>query len=155
MATDWTKIRTEYVHGTETMRELAARHGIKSAGLMRRAAAEGWDAARKQHSAEVSKRAAASIVETKVDELVAFNADDLKVARALRASVAAHIRASQQEGSRRIAPADLRALASAAEASQRIGRLALGAATENKTLTGPDGGPVQAITRIEIVARKA
>ena len=105
MATDWTALRVEYVHGSATMRELADKHGIKSAGLMRRAAKEGWDAERKQESAKVSKAAGTLLADTRVDELAKFNADDLKMARAIRAKAAA------------------------VDTAQKVGRLALGAET--------------------------
>lgn len=127
MATDWTKLRLEYVHGTVTMRELAEKHGIKAAGLMRRAAKEGWDAQRKQESAKVSKAAWEALGETRAEELAKFNADDLKMARAIRAK-AAQMMASAST------PSDLRALASAVDTAQKVGRLALGATTENTSV---------------------
>jgi len=145
MATDWTKLQTEYVHGTMTMRELAEQHGIKSAGVMRRAANEKWEAQRKQQSAAVSKLVTANLTESRADDLSRFNADDLNVARALRSQVAAHIRHAQA-GNGKIPPAELRALAASAEASQRIGRLALGVPTDNKSITGPGGGPIQSVS---------
>ena len=127
MATDWTKLRLEYVHGTATMRELADKHGIKAAGLMRRAAKEGWDAQRKQESAKVSKAAWEALGDTRAEELAKFNADDLKMARAIRAK-AAQMMASANT------PSDLRALASAVDTAQKVGRLALGATTENTSV---------------------
>ncbi len=141
MATDWTKLRLEYIHGSMTMRELAITHDIKSAGVMRRAAKEGWESSRKQESAKVSKVATDVLGEARVDDLVKFNEDDLKVARALRAQVASSISTAARK--QEIIPAaDLRALAAAAEASQRIGRLALGVSTTNSQLTGKDGKPL-------------
>jgi hypothetical protein len=128
MAADWTTIRTEYVHGSLTMRELASKHGIKAAGLMRRAANEGWEAERKQESAKVSKAAGDVLAVTRVDELTKFNADDLRMARAIRAKAAQMLPGA---GS----PADLAALARAVDTAQKVGRLALGASTENADVT--------------------
>ena len=128
MATDWAALKTEYVHGTATMRELAEQKGIKAAGLMRRAAKEGWDAERKQKSAQVSRAAGESLTGTRVDELAKFNADDLKMARAIRAKAA-------QMMVKANTPADLRALAGAVDTAQKVGRLALGASTENSMVT--------------------
>jgi hypothetical protein len=128
MATDWAAVKTAYIHGTDTMRELAEKHGIKAAGLMKRAAAEGWDAERKQKSAEVSKAAGALLTGSRVDELAKFSADDLKMARAIRA------KAAQMLGGANT-PADLRAIAGAVDTAQKVGRLALGASTENSTVT--------------------
>lgn len=127
MSADWGAIRTEYVHGTDTMRDLADKHGIKAAGLMRRAAKEGWDAERKQKSAEVSKAASANLTGSRVDELTKFSADDLKMARAIRAKAAQMLQSANT-------PADLRALAGAVDTAQKVGRLALGASTENSTV---------------------
>jgi hypothetical protein len=128
MAADWTTIRTEYIHGSLTMRELADKHGIKAAGLMRRAANEGWEAQRKQESAKVSKAAGDVLAVTRTDELSKFNADDLRMARAIRAKAAQMLPGA---GS----PADLAALARAVDTAQKVGRLALGASTENADVT--------------------
>lgn len=129
MSADWTTIRTAYVHGSDSMRELAEKHGIKAAGLMRRAANEGWDEERKRHSATISKAASEVITVSQVDELARFNADDLKMARAIRAK-AARMMADT------LTPQDLRAIAGAVDAAQKVGRLALGASTENKDIRG-------------------
>lgn len=128
MATDWTKLRAEYITSASTLRELADRHGIKAAGVMRRAAKEGWDAERKQESARVSKAAIDATVPDRVAELEKFNADDLKMARAIRAKAA-------QMMANTSTPSDLRALAGAVDTAQKVGRLALGASTENSTVT--------------------
>lgn len=136
MATDWVKLRTEYVTSSLTLRELAEKHGIKAAGVMRRAASskEGWDALRKHEAEKVSKLAIAASLPERVNELEKFNADDLKMARAIRAK-AAQMMASASS------PQELRALAGAVDISQRVGRLALGATTENTatTLSVPSG----------------
>lgn len=128
MATDWTALRLEYVHGTDTMRELAEKHGIKAAGVMRRAAKEGWDSERKQKSAEVSKTASAVLTESRTDDLAKFNADDLKMARAIRAKAAQMMQTATT-------PSQLQALAAAVDKAQKVGRLALGASTENSAVT--------------------
>lgn len=128
MTTDWTKLRAEFIHGTMTMRELAKTHGINSSGVMRRAANEGWDAARKQESAKVSKAANQALGDYRASELSKFNDDDLKVARAIRAKAANMINGD-------LSPKDLKALAGAFDTAQKIGRLALGAATENTSLS--------------------
>lgn len=128
MATDWTAIRLEYVHGTETMRELAERKGIKAAGLMRRAAIEGWDAERKQKSAEVSNTAGEALTTVRADELAQYNAADLDAAKAIR-DKALEMLASV--GS----PNDLKAVAGAVDTASKVARLAMGVATENSTVT--------------------
>ena len=129
MATDWASLQIEYVHGTMTMRDLADSHSIKAAGVMRRAANEKWEAKRKQESSRVSKAASAKIGDKKIDDLAEFNEADLKIAKAMRMQVAVHIR-NAQESKEVMSPADIRTLASAHEAAQRIGRLALGVSTD-------------------------
>lgn len=126
--TDWPKLKLEYVHGVMTMRQLADTHGIKAAGLMKRAASEKWDASRKQLSAQVSKVANTVLTESRATILSKFNEDDLKVARAIRAKAANML-------SNASSPQDISALARAFDTAQKIGRLALGAATENTNMT--------------------
>lgn len=131
MATDWTKLRLDYIHGNMTLRELAEQNNIKSAGVMRRAANEGWDADRKQESAKVSKVANEALSDTRASELSKFNEDDLKVARAIRGKAAAMLNTAQSAQ-------ELSALARSFDIAQKIGRLALGAATENSIVTNKE-----------------
>lgn len=128
MGANWAKLRLDYIHGNMSLRELAEQNNIKSAGVMRRAANEGWEASRKQESANVSRLATASLTDTRATELAKFNDDDLRVARAIRAKAANLL-------STVTSPQDIRALASAFDTAQKIGRLALGAATENTSVT--------------------
>jgi transposase-like protein len=137
MATDWTKLQSEFVHGHMTMRELAERHGIKASGVMRRAAIEKWDEKRKQESANVSKAVTERARESRIDELAHFNAEDLAIAKQIRKQVEQHMASAPD-----VNPNELRALAASAEAAQRIGRLALGVPTDNKSISGPGGGPL-------------
>ena len=143
MAADWTAIRLAYVNGGLSMRQLAERFGVKAAGLMKRAAKEGWEAERQQNSAKVSTAAQLLINEERPSELAAFNQGDLQISKALRSMVAKQISSAQQEKGARLSAAELRALASAAEAAQRMGRLALGANTENVGHAGIAGQPIE------------
>ena len=131
MAADWTAIKLAYIHGTDTMRELAKKNEINSSGLMKRAAKEEWEAERQQESAKVSKAVSVTMLETKADLLAKFNDSDLKIANNLKAMISRNIQAS--EGN--MEPNHIRTLASAASEAQRIGRLALGAETENTVVT--------------------
>ena len=135
MATDWAKLRSEYITTSITLRELADKHGIKAAGVMRRAANEYWEAERKQESAKVSSAVINASAEVRVAELDKFNADDLKMARAIRA------RAAQMMATV-TSPQDLRAIAGAVDAAQKVGRLALGVSTNSNEITGKDGSPI-------------
>ncbi len=124
MATDWTAVKLAYVHGTDTMRELAEKKGINAAGLMRRAAKEGWEAERKQESAKVSKTASEALGDERADRLAKFNEQDVKIAEALKAK-AARILQSAGDDDRVLAN-----LTRIFDGAQKIGRLALGAETE-------------------------
>lgn len=151
MAADWTAIKLAYVNGGMSMRQLAERFDVKAAGLMKRAAREGWEAERQQNSAKVSNAAQLLINEERPSELAAFNQGDLQISKALRSMVAKQITSAQQENGARLTAAELRALASAAEAAQRMGRLALGANTENVGHAGIAGQPIE-VTSIPVEA---
>ena len=129
MATDWAALKLQYVHGAETLREIADKHNIKAAGVMRRAAKEGWDAARKQESAKVSTVAHAALGDERATRLAKFNEQDAKIAEALKAKAVRLLNGPDL---------DDRVLANLTrifDGAQKIGLLALGAATENHNVT--------------------
>jgi hypothetical protein len=125
---DWAKLQAEYITGIMSLRDLATNHGIKAAGVMARAAKEGWDDLRKQHQAKVSTEAIQSAEVDKAEELRLFNAQCLEAARLIRQ------KAWEMMGQGGNSPQDMRALASSIESAQKIGRLALGATTDNSDL---------------------
>lgn len=128
MATDWAALRLEYTHSTITLRELAEKHGINSAGVMRRAAKEGWEAERKQESAKVSKAASEVLGEDRAARLAKFNDHDAKISEALKGRAAKMLNAN-------ITAAELSALSRVFDTAQKMGLLALGAATANTTVS--------------------
>lgn len=130
-STDWAALKVEYVTTSITLRDLADRHGIKAAGVMRRAAKEEWEAERKQESAKVSKAAIDESMPNRAKALADFNDEDLRVARGLRSMVIRQMTDAQGV----MEPSQIRALAGAASEAQRIGRLALGAETESSVVT--------------------
>lgn len=125
--------------GSLSQREFAAEKGINPSTLMNRAAKEGWDAEREQKRAETSSKAVAKHEAKVVDELAKFNEDDLKIAKALRSKAAALLQATNH-------PLALRQLATTFDVAQKMGRLALGATTENAGVSSPQGGPVATTT---------
>jgi hypothetical protein len=125
MAADWAAIRVEYVSGAETFGKIAKRHGVKEATVRQRANREGWQDQRAAASRAVTQKAEAILGDARVDEMTKFNEDDLRMARALRAKAAGML----AKGA--LSPADLRSLASTVETAQKVGRLALGAITDN------------------------
>ena len=107
---------------------------------MARAAKEKWEDERKQKQAAISSAAQEKLTEERTDQLAKFNEDDLKVARAIRG------KAAQMMGGVG-SPQDLRALASAMEIAQKIGRTALGLTDKLKLLGDPDAPLVVQIRR--------
>lgn len=135
-ARDYSSLRAEYVAGSMSLRELAEQHGASLTALHKRSSREGWQAAREKFGRDLIERAEALLIERNAQELAAFNADDLRVAKSLRIKAAGMLKDAKT-------PAELRAVATAFEKAQRMGRLALGASTDNQTLFGRDGGPIQ------------
>lgn len=139
---DWTQIRLAYIHSTKTLRQIAAEFRVTDSAAEKRAEREGWTRLRRAASESVSAAAHVQIETERATELASFNAADLRVAKAVRSQVAKMINAAAQPGAAQLSPTELRNLASAAEAAQRVGRLALGSTTANTGLSSPDGGPI-------------
>lgn len=154
MATNWDAIRTEYVAGIASIRQLAEAQQVSENALEKRAARQKWAEARRNMSEKVLASADAKIIETKVDELAEFNASDLKIAKAMRSQIAGHLRAAQT-GAVLLNPMDIATLMRAQEAAQRVGRLALGASTDISSLTietDDDTSAIAAAERMERIA---
>ena len=133
---DYSTAKAEYITGNMSIRDLARTRGLSVSVLMKRSARDGWQLAREQYSRDVAAKAEALMLDRGAEELAKFNADDLKVAKSLRLKA---VRMLEHVES----PLELRALAVTLEKAQRMGRLALGASTDNQTLFGRDGGPIQ------------
>lgn len=135
---DWATLRAKFISGSMNLVELAEQDGVNYSATKQRAKREKWTEARTSASLKLSAEVAEKMLAGKVDDLVTFNENDLKVAKALRAQIAGHITRAQKNNVM-LTPAEIRTLASTAESIQRIGRLALGASTTNNELTGKDG----------------
>lgn len=144
----WAVLEAEYVNGSMSVRELATSKGVSEPALEKRAQLGKWSEKRRVASVEIGKAASKSAAQLQLDELEAFNKADLALAKNLRALVNAQIRKvldkAKQAGLEMpdMKATDIRTLASAGAEIQRIGRLALGAATENQQVTGKDGAPL-------------
>lgn len=136
---DWAALKANYLTGTLTQRDFAKAHKINPNTLMARANKEKWEDERKQRQAETSNKAVAKHEAKAVDQLVKFNEDDVRIAKALRAKAAEMLPTART-------PMALRSLASTFDVAQKIGRLALGANTESAELTGKNGGPITQTT---------
>lgn len=149
-ATDWESLRLEFIHGRMSAEELAAAHGLKGSTVRKYAQRHNWREQREELSRRVAEtaervaqRAEDVAVEQRATTLAEFNADDVRLAKALRAEVARILNKSREAGGARLSPRDLNALVGAHEKAQRIGRLALGVSTDNLGHGGENGqGPV-------------
>ncbi len=128
MIPDYAAMRVEYVHGTATTVEIATAHGISPAGLRKRATDEGWPAERRRISQKVAQIASDALLDSRSATLAKFNADDVRVAARVKARVSRMLERTT------LTPQDLRALAGALDSAQKVGRLALGASTENAAM---------------------
>jgi gamma-glutamyl phosphate reductase len=115
--------------------DLAEKHGVNASSMRSRAMREEWQEERDKLQRAATEKATALAIQQRTNDLLQLNKDDLTVARALKAQITKHI-ALAQSTNQPLLPRDLRALASAAEAVQRIGRLAVGAPTESHELSG-------------------
>lgn len=135
---DWEAIRMDYLANNMQAPELAAKYKVKIPTIRKRIERGRWSVERIKFQQEAMAKARERATDERAAELLAFNSDDLKVARAIRARVARRLSVTDKE----IPPSELRQIASAAEAAQRIGRLALGVSTENLARKDAEGdGP--------------
>ena len=128
MATDWQAIKLEYINSPLSLKEIAEKHDLKDATVRQRAHREDWEQERHALSQSVTQAAQEQFSNDRISQLAQFNEDDLRMARALRAKAASMLRNLET-------PSELRAVASATDLAQKIGRLALGAETENSMVT--------------------
>lgn len=140
---DWAAIKLDYMHSALEPMALAKKYDVPPATMRQRVKRGGWAAERHSHVTQVTAQAHGILTAEKVSELTQWNADDLRIARALRAQIAASIKVAQDRKAP-LSASELRALAGAAEQAQKMGRLALGVSTENLGLGGTGGqGPIQ------------
>lgn len=135
-------IRAEFIAGRMTLRDLAEKHGVSYEALRKVASRGGWMDERHSVTQKITSEAVAAAIQTRVSELSRFNADDLRMAKALRGMAAKIINESQQ-GGKKLTIGELVQIARLVGDAQKIGRLALGASTDNHELTGAGQGPIQ------------
>jgi transposase-like protein len=128
MPTDWTTIRSEYVHGNDSQRELAAKHSVNPNTLMQNAMRGKWEADRKQFKSKVSAAAEQRMLEIQTNALLAYNTEDLEAAKKIRLK-------AMEMLEKAASPHDVRSIGGSVETASKVARLALGAATENQAVT--------------------
>lgn len=129
MATDWTALRIEYVNGSMQYKEIAEKHKLKEGTVRQRANREGWAEERNALSRAVTQAANATLGDERATRLAKFNDQDAKIAEALKA------KAAKLLGRDTIDPSELSALSRVFDTAQKMGLLALGAATANTTVS--------------------
>jgi hypothetical protein len=132
--TNWAAARQGYVTSDQTLGEIAAQYGCSEQAIKRRSMLDRWTDARNAFRRAVNQKADAAQAESRAHKLKEWNDNDLKFARAIRGQ-AAKVLATVEDGD----ISTLRNLASIVESTQRIGRLALGATTDNQGVIGDPG----------------
>lgn len=143
---DWEPIRAAYVGSKDSLWTVADRFGINRKTVEKHAQRHGWTEARRKMAEAVERAALEQVAKERSGELYEWNKADLTLAKALRTQVVRSIVAaagSDGTSAPALKPTEIRALVSAAEGVQRLGRLALGATTNNSGISGPDGGPIE------------
>lgn len=138
----WTQIKSDYVIMGMTARALVekyAEHGLAQTTIERRAERHKWGAERRRHQADAENKIIEEMGRVRVQELIKFNTDDLKIAKALRARVVRRLTDAEKEGGQALGTSELRQLASVCETAQKMGRLALGATTQNNGIPDTAG----------------
>lgn len=68
-AIDWGKIRTEYVTGLSSYRDLAEKYGVDQSTIARHGKKEGWQEERKKCASRVQAKAARKVADRKADRM--------------------------------------------------------------------------------------
>ncbi len=127
---DWLAIQTEFITGIEYA-ELSEKHKVKEATIRQRAKRGDWSQQRHSASQAVTEKAIDSIIDIKADLLAKLNETDLSAAQSLR-DKANELMQSVTTAN------ELKALSGTFDIAQKISRLALGASTENSTVTNKE-----------------
>jgi len=139
--TDWAAAELEFVNGSTSLADHATAYNVTPDAMRQRAARGKWMSKRQALSREVTARAQAELTAAKVNELAEFNAADVRMSRALRGVAAKMLADSMRPDGKKLTAAEARTIASLAESAQKIGRIALDAATENIGHGGTPGAP--------------
>lgn len=137
MATDWAALRVEYVNGSMQYKELAEKHKLKEGTVRQRANREDWSRERNALSRAVTDAANASLGDERISRLAKFNDQDAKIAEALKAKAARILNGADVDDK------VLANLTRIFDGAQKIGLLALGASTENTTVSTRTLDPLQ------------
>jgi hypothetical protein len=124
---DWLAVQSEYISGVEYA-ELSEKYNVKEATIRQRAKRGDWSQQRHNASLAVTEMAVTSMIEEKAALLIKLNETDLSAADSLREKAATLLAEATTAN-------ELKALSGVYDIAQKISRLALGASTENSTVT--------------------
>lgn len=139
MATDWAKLKHEFVHSAKQLKEIAQAHDLKEGTVRARAKRDDWQRDRNATQRAVTQEASKRLTVSRVDELARFNEDDLKIAKGLRSKAVALLSKSPDH-------IELRSLAGTFETARRLGLSALGVGENGLLLDAGDDADLLPIT---------
>lgn len=142
VGTDWEALKFEFVNGAMSYRELAQKHGLKTATVQKQGERHHWMDQRRQLSAKVGQIAQATLLHKRADALEEVNEADLAIAWRMRTWILQRLNDAMP-----LSAGELRLLASAALLAQKISHLAIGVTTAKRAQehAGQDNGPIAAV----------
>jgi uncharacterized protein YjcR len=135
---DWDGIKIAYIEGA-SYEELSDSYGVNISTLRNRGSRGKWTEERDSVRLQAIERAKAAMLESRAEQLIKFDDDILKMTKVIINRCAVIIKKKDEK----IAPNDLSNIMNTVRNAQHVGRLALGATTENRGVSSPNGGPVQ------------
>lgn len=139
---DWAALRSQYVTSKISLKDLSAKRKVAFSTIQKRAGKERWNEARREMEDETAQKAHAALIDKRVEELVKFNEDDLRIATALKQRAAALLKATPNAN-------DLRTIAATFEIARRMGLSALGVDDDGKLPSGEPGSDLPVSITIE------
>ena len=128
---NWSEIKSEFINGSLSLVEIAKKYDLKDTTVRSRANREDWQRLRNELQLIATEKVNEEVINEKVDKLKALNEIDLSAAQALR-DKANELMQSVTTAN------ELKALSGTFDIAQKISRLALGASTENSTVTNKE-----------------
>jgi hypothetical protein len=137
------QIKHDYIMLNLTPKRLSEKYDVAEKAVVRRIERGGWYKMRLEEAAKLEDELMRRSAETRIRELIKFNEDDLKMAKAIRGRVARRLQDAENNPKNVISSSELRTLAATCDTAQKMGRLALGAATQNTSLADQGEGPIK------------
>lgn len=132
---DWDKIRLEFITSDLTLIVLADKHNVSMSSIRTHAAKEKWTDQREAHLSKAADMSIEKDLERRANQLAEFDTQSIEMAKELFLQAKYHFDTAKK-AKKAIATAPLASLSGTVEKAQKIGRLALGAETENSKLSG-------------------